>query len=70
MIFRGSFAWSSVLSLPLPDGISLTLLCLPVENRVLLFALIKAKGSDVTGRHQRKVDSDVTEGVKPTRSNV
>ena len=29
----------------------------------------RSKSSDVTGRHQRPVDSDVTEGVITTRSN-
>ena len=30
---------------------------------------LKQRSSDVTGRHQRPVDSDVTEGVITTRSN-
>ena len=30
---------------------------------------LKQRSSDVTGQHQRLVDSDVTEGVKTTRSN-
>ena len=43
---------------------------LPLENRVLLFAWIKAKEhSDITGRHKRPVDWNVTEGVITTRSN-
>ena len=30
---------------------------------------LKQRSSDVTGQHQRPVDSDVTEGVITTRSN-
>ena len=40
------------------------LLCLPVGNCALLLHELKQRSSDITGRHYRLVDSDVTEGSK------